>query len=527
MINMLGRYNSESKKYEPENSFLEIWQREYDGITENADGFLQTAQDAFDTMVDQTSGDIKQPLNQGKGKINELRDSFDDIRAQIAEPIIQYSETIDKYGKLGSKLVFGVLALMNIALAIFILLLCFCSGKMCTNCCCCRCFFKFFIHLLWNILALLMIITFLVGFLFSLVGSVGYDAMSLISFVVSKDNLNSTNPVLVDKLGDAKKYLDKCINGDGKLEDVMDLNMGDINSFEKVNRVQGQINDAKITFENVTNNAFGYQMIESHLDERANMKFDYLALIKNSEQLSIDYKGVDIDNPDKQKYLIFQSYLEILNTAANSQGKSESWERNNENGKSCGVGDQPTGENLIFDPLTCKPLDRGWISTSTNNDIKWSAQILTDTIKFLEYAKDETKEKSLIKVFKDLRDNYYKPYLKKYSDALDAFGEMIDKIVGKLNEFTDQENGGVFGFINGKFIGTNLQIILKYLKSALGSDIKTIGICLLIVGCSLALSISATILLIVVINVDIDNNRQNSQVAEFGMASGGRVIQYQ
>jgi hypothetical protein len=63
--------------------------------------------------------------------------------------------------------------------------------------------------------------------------------------------------------------------------------------------------------------------------------------------------------------------------------------------------------------------------------------------------------------------------------------------------------------------------MLKYLKSALGGDVKTIGICLLVVGCSLALSISATILMIIIINLDVENNKKKGQVD-----SQGRVIQF-
>ena len=68
--------------------------------------------------------------------------------------------------------------------------------------------------------------------------------------------------------------------------------------------------------------------------------------------------------------------------------------------------------------------------------------------------------------------------------------------------------------------------MLKYLKEALGGDVYTIGICLILVGCSLALSISFTILLIIVINADIDNNKKKNNVPEYALNSGGRVIQY-
>ena len=87
-----------------------------------------------------------------------------------------------------------------------------------------------------------------------------------------------------------------------------------------------------------------------------------------------------------------------------------------------------------------------------------------------------------------------------------------------------------FSFIQCNFIGTNLKIVLKYLKSALGKDIYTVGICFLIVGCSLLLSISSTILLIVVINTDIDKNKkeikEKDNIPEYRINSEGRVIRY-
>ena len=78
---------------------------------------------------------------------------------------------------------------MNVALAALMLFICLCSGKMCTKCGCCRCIFKLFTHIIWNILALLTYVTFIMGFIFSLVGTLGNDVMSVISFVLSPENL--------------------------------------------------------------------------------------------------------------------------------------------------------------------------------------------------------------------------------------------------------------------------------------------------------------------------------------------------
>ena len=552
MIKFLGKYDNTEEVFKPANSFLDIWSQEYKIISDNADGYLEIAQNSFSTIIDTSSGDIIGQLNQGKDMLDNIKDTFSDIKSEIADSIVEYSYMIDEYGKLGSNLVFGVLALMNIALAVLVLLICFCSGKMCTNCCCCRCICKFFTHLLWNVLALLMIITFLVGFLFSLIGTIGYDAMSIISYVVSEENLkDNENGILVDKLAGASSYLDRCINGDGKIEEAMGIDFGDIDSLDQINTVQDQIEEAKRQFTNLTQ-CFAFNLILDELNKRTNLTTDKLMLVKKTAVIN---DLTTINPEDTSNFLPFDIYLNILNnTIETTSGsyQSERW-KVGVNGKACVLDTEPTHDSPLttFDPLKCDPRDRPWIrnldsdgtpnSIDTTNpsaietnkkvNIKASAKILSDTLKFLKDAKtttaDPNPKTNFLELLDELKDHYKDNYLHQYILTLDDFGEMINNIVGKLKEYTDKENGGVFGFINGKFIGTNLKIILKYLKSALGTDIKNIGICLLIVGCALALSISSTILLIVVINVDIDKNKENAQIPEYKVNSVGRVIQYQ
>ena len=68
-------------------------------------------------------------------------------------------------------------------------------------------------------------------------------------------------------------------------------------------------------------------------------------------------------------------------------------------------------------------------------------------------------------------------------------------------------------FLNGKFIATNLKIILKYLKYSLGVDLYTVGVCLIVVGFSLALSVCSTIILIIIINIELKKNMDAKRLA--------------
>ena len=70
---------------------------------------------------------------------------------------------------------------------------------------------------------------------------------------------------------------------------------------------------------------------------------------------------------------------------------------------------------------------------------------------------------------------------------------------------------------------------MKYLKHSLGEDIYTVGICLVVVGFSLIFSISLTILLIVIINIFIENNKKlakNTDIPDFPVTNDGRVVQF-
>ena len=137
----------------------------------------------------------------------------------------------------------------------------------------------------------------------------------------------------------------------------------------------------------------------------------------------------------------------------------------------------------------------------------------------------ETSRNSLLALL-NILERSYDAYLGQYDTTLEKYNEAIDKITGKIKKYTGDD--GIFSFIKCSFIGTNLKIILKYLKSALGGDVKTVGICLLVVGCSLILSISATILMIVIINIDIENKNKNNNNnnGQVPFDSQGRVIQF-
>ena len=499
IIKEFGTYNDESEEGEPDYSTLGLWVREYKEVLDIVDPQMDTVKNSFNDILNQNVGTVTNSLEQGVNTMDDVKGTFNNIKDTIAEIIVDNSGTIDDYGKLGFKAVFGVLALIDIAIAVFMLLLCFCSGKCCTKCCCCRCIFKLVTHLLWNILALLMIIVFLVGSLLSLIGRIGSDVMSVISFIVSEENISSEKPVLLG--GQIKNYIDRCLNGDGQIENELGLGSSSINSFEEIKSAERDIETAKISFETFKRAKPAYTHTINQLQERKDLKSELLRLLL-----------IEGEGPSQLSYLELLSYINA-NIPSN---KNERWDIGCTSEYVCSNGnDGDIPNNICFQPKNCLPSNRDWIEeiSETSNILKIKAGIIENMKNLIAFT-DQEDTNDYKHVVDTLKDKYI-IFLDSYITALDKFNSTIKEITTTIEKYTGKD-GGIFSFVNCNFIGTNLKVILKYLKESLGGDLYTIGVCLILVGCSLALSISFTILLIIVINADVDNKKKGlNQVIPF------------
>ena len=479
----LGLYNAESGEYSP--AILSAWNQEYSGISSEADHYMETSKDSFQDILDTNIDPIKSALDDAEKSMDDIKKSFDDINKDLGDPLSDYSDDIDKYGKLAVKLVFSVLMVMNIALAVFITFIGLFSLKPCADCCFCRCLFKSAIHILWNILALMMILAFLVGSALALIGRVGEDLMSLVSFIFSAENFADANPLFVNELGEkGKNYINRCINGDGNIAE--ELNIDDsIGSLDSISSIESNISIVYNEFSNLINLCPTYNATKTNLNQ-----------IKNLEV--VDFKLLS-----KNDYISFNDLLDTLNQEIkdSTSDPQEEWTKDKTSLLECQQGNNNDGtieSNAKFDVLKCNPINRDWIiNKGTNNDIYKLANVIDESLKAVDKSIDNSK--SFMKTLDELSVLYIN-YLNKYLDVLGFLKTTIGSIINIIRPYI--EEGNAFSFLNGKFIGTNIKILLKYLKYSLGKDIYTVGLCLIIVGCSLILSISSTILLNIIINID-------------------------
>ena len=449
----------------------------------------------FNNILGSSFPEVTSSLESGKNNLDKITKPFTDAEKEFGTLLGNYSGHIDKYGKMSVTIVFSVLMIINLALAVLMLLIYFFSTKTCAGCCCMRCLFKFCTHILWNVLSLMIILSFIIGSILGLFGRIGGDMMSLVTYIMSKDNFNNNNsPLLLNKLGDAKRYIKRCIHDDGKIAEELGLT-NSMNSFNNINTVELQINEVKLEFEEISNRCETYEDLAQRLRKEKS--------VDGSTQL------IPSQEPNGNNQLI--KYDEIISKINELSNINIKWDCKSSNIDSC-AGDPPT-DLTYFKPINCRPINR--VSDGTPPFEKY-ANILDDIDKMVGDAtiEDTSTTYSVINVNNWLRDRY-REFLSTYSRVLDNCLTEIHKITDLVRQYSGDND--LFSFLNGKFIGTNLKIILKYLKYSLGVDLYTVGVMLIVVGCSLALSVSSTIILIVIINIELKKNMDARAVPNTGM----------
>jgi len=475
-----------------QDSTLYQWNREFSTVSSNADRNMEKARDGFTNIINRAD-DIITSLTSGKTNLNKLTKPFTDAEKEFGSILGDYSGYIDEYGKMSVTIVFSVLMVINIALAVLMLLIYFFSTKACAGCCCMRCLFKFCTHILWNVLSLMIILSFMIGSILGLFGTIGGDMMSLVTYIMSEENFDSAQPLILNKIkGDAKNYIKRCIHGDGNIAAQLNLDTS-FDSFNNINTAELQITTAKAEFNEIKRSCLTYETVKRKLQQEASIDGS-TTLIPSHE-------------PDNTRKII--EYKEILKKI-NKEAKGKiRWDVQASKDVNCD--EASSTETTYLKPIKCKPYTL--LDGETELYEKYST-ILEDIDDMVTYSNDLTKTDSVIKVIDDLK-GYYISFLESYERVLDDFLDNIHRITRLVRSYSGDND--IFSFLNGKFIGTNLKIILKYLKYSLGVDLYTVGVCLIVVGCSLALSVSSTIILIVIINIELKKNQDAKNLANTGM----------
>ena len=474
-----GTFDNALNPPSPEDSVCYYWYKEYSSLASRAETEMTNSYNTFGVILNDP--DITDSLTNANNALDSIKTEFETLEYLLSDYIKEKGDDIDKKGKIIYALFFSLLVIFSVAIIILMLLLCCCSGKICTNLSCFQCFFKYFLHVFWNIMALMMFILFMGGSMFTMAGKIGEDLVGAISFLISKDNLDQDKNTII--LGDVKQYLNKCFNDDGNILAELGFD-SKMDSFKDLKESKLKIEEIINQFNDKTNK-FVYKEYLEEYNERINYNSPDLELVAvNSGTNPASYNFVDL--------------LTQVNTYANQNSKYENWFITGTSADTC-VTSNPTNTKINYHPNKCFPTQRSWV----NSDISDVGTKLDAIKTIIDAAKDGST--GIISLLT--------PINTKYDAFLEAEIQNLQKYVNKMKEFTKivekytSEDGEFFSFMNCNFLKTNAEVVLFYLKHSFGNDFFEVGVYLLIAAFSMPFAISFTILLIVISNEEIEKNK--------------------
>ena len=479
IIDDFGSYTDENTH----NGFLQNWYIEFKGKSEESSNLMTGIESEFQILKDDNGG-VDGVLDSGIDKIEPIKTSIDEVKNQISGIIIDYSDTIDKYGKLAFKIVFSVLMVLDAAIAALMTVMLFFSFSCFDKCCCCcRCLLKSLVHILWNILALLTFLTLLIGFFCTLIGTLGGDLISVVSFLVSEENLKAKEPILLTEGGD---MLNKCINGDGDITE--DLGLKD--------------NPALKSMEELNKNKQKLIKTQQEFNEALSNRPDYYYNFVNKFKARADYTTTNIDlikNVGSDDKLNLGTYLRLLNDYTKTNKKEEWKLQCNGGGHSCEIQGEHVNIDYCIELRSCtsnNKISSGWYNDENEDTIKLYAKIIDAIIDSIRYSNDDGNKS--IKIALNNLNGAYKSFIEAENNNLNVYKTTIEKLTNIFEDVAGE--GKLLSILNCKFIGKNVRVMLRYLDKSLGKSFYNVGICLTVAGVAMFVSIAFTILLNIIIN---------------------------
>ena len=189
LANKFGTFDPDNPPASTDDTVCNYWYKEYNTLYSNANDEMNHVKDNYlNVILTDTDSKITNSLTNANTALESIKTEFETLEYLLSDYIKENADSIDKKGKIIYALFFSLLVIFSVAITVLMLLLCCCSGKVCTNLTCFQCFFKYFLHVFWNVMALIMFLLFMGGSLFTMAGRVGEDLVGAISFIISKED---------------------------------------------------------------------------------------------------------------------------------------------------------------------------------------------------------------------------------------------------------------------------------------------------------------------------------------------------
>ncbi len=187
------------------------------------------------SYVNQYTSEIKTTLNDISSKINSFTSSFDQISTSVIDQWIDAQSRANDNGVAAFLGLFGVLIILAVISTLCLIFFAICCHIKCL---------RIVLHIIWNLMTLVMILTFLLGGVFGLIGLVGVDGVPVMKWIFGSENLSSSSPRIITS-STASNYINICINGNGDLSNEFVPSTSYANSLDDLYKISYNITQIK------------------------------------------------------------------------------------------------------------------------------------------------------------------------------------------------------------------------------------------------------------------------------------------
>ena len=467
--------NNENKE-----NVVPIYTKNRDEKIKDLNSYLQTIVDSIDELTENMQSlknkdnivDTKNKLNNAIDDIRDFESKFTE-REDILNDWIKGQKEVNKYSKKGYYFFFvfiAGLAIISLILSLFLV------GQVCF------CFPKLFLHIIWNINQLLMILIFLLGGILGILGVLLTDGIDVFNYAISKENLNETynnDPIIFT--GSSREYLDICFNGNGSIIEKLDIKTDEIDSLNSA--FQSYSNFSNLTSDDITKsfNDFNkyYEDIKNNMN---NMIYDETYNVYK-DLLNFD-KYTDSENEDSRQS---KSNNILINDIWRFYCSDED--------TNCKIIKNYKDENMTLNYDKC----------ILNDDEFTNLKKAADKYLVNFYKFDLNCNEQLDNIIKTNKE--YKTKLDNISTIAEISLYNAKNITNILNEVFYQyvsNDNNILDILSCKFLRRDKNIILSELDNKFTSNVTKMSTDILTIACAMALG---TFFLLIVINRYVDSKK--------------------
>ena len=508
-----------------DDKFLYKLNEKYDSIAEKADNYLNSVYKSFTHIFEENSIDIL--IDELKSHIKEFRSSINKIKNKFVKYIVDYSDIIDSKGTYIVKIcyisVIGLACLSGISLITM-----YSTAEECCyqKCCFGKGLTKTLSHVSWNLMSIVMIISFFICGVIFLLSSIGKDLIDVISVILGQQNLFNRKPLVITR--NSSKYFNVCIHGDGDLPEELGIFSEEFALFEfdELNKLKNTIDETKSELEQKETVISEYKtQIENRkifkdveiydFNESFWMNLEDMITTFNELISTEEFDMWTLGDTCKDKNFVLIPYPEDESEIVR---KDVSDEEENIPKECLNFDEWKNGYSKRYSPPAVLVLD-----VTYNTVLKAASYYVEAVNNITKHIKDSntiiTLEQKLNKV-----EKAYNESIDTELDALDFFNKTLYDLLSIFNN-TGDESDSLFSFLRCEFIKNNILITFKYIQKAFGGKVQAFGITFVFASFAMFFSITFTILEIVVLNVSLYlQRRRREREEQLKISLGGEKI---